>query len=157
MGVGSPVDYDRINRWGPWSPYSCTISGTGSAKGNGTLNAYVRRAGSLLNYRIRFTLGTTSTIGGAGTTFSLPPDVTAVVETDMFQCATGVLRDTGVAEYLGVLRATSGSAGLTAYAIGASGTYATYAAVLTAVPFTWGSTDVMAFTGVLEVASPVYP
>lgn len=157
MGLGSPVDYDRINRWGAWAPYTCTISGAGSAKGNGTLNAYVRRAGSLLNYRIRFTLGTTSTIGGSGTTFSLPPDVTAVAETDQFQCDTGVLRDTGVAEYLGVLRATNGSAGLTAYAIAAGGTYATYAAVLTSVPFTWGSTDVMAFTGVLEVAPPVYP
>lgn len=156
MAVDTPVGYDRVNRWGPWTPYSPTVSGTGSAKGNGTLNGYVRRSGSLLNYRIRFTLGSSSTIGNSGTTFSLPTDVTAVVEDDMFQCATGVLRDTGTAEYLGVLRATSGATGLTAYAIAAGGAYATYAAVLTAVPFTWASTDVMSFTGILEVEAPTY-
>jgi hypothetical protein len=156
MPIGSPEQLDRIARWGLWAFYEPTISGSGSAKGDGVCNGYVRRDGSLLNYRIRFTLGATSTIGGSGITFSLPTDVTAVVETDQFQCAAGVLRETGVAEYLGILRVTSGSAGLTAYAVGVGGTYATLAAVLTAVPFTWGSTDVMSFTGVCEVAPPTY-
>lgn len=151
MAISTPAEIERIANWGAWAFYEPTISGAGSAKGNGVCNGYVRRAGSLLNYRLRFTLGTTSTIGGSGTTFSLPSGLTAVVESDQFQCAAGMLRDTGVAEYLGVLRATSGSAGLTAYAIATGGTYATFAAVLTAVPFTWGSTDVMAFTGVLEL------
>lgn len=145
--------YDNFgSKLGAWTSYTPTISGTGSALGNGTLRGYYRREGTLLWLRVRWTLGSTSTVGGAGTSFALPSGMVAVTETDQFQTIPGVLRDTGTAEYFGLFRATTGATALTAYAIGAGGTYATIAAVLTTVPHTWANTDVMAFTGAIEIA-----
>lgn len=136
---------------GAWSAYTPTLGGTGTALGNGSLNGFYMRLGKLLILRVRFTLGSTSTVGST-LTFALPSGMTAVTQTDQFQMFPGMLRDTGTVEYLGMFRATSGSTAVTAYALGASGTYTSVNAVSSTVPHTWANTDVVSFVGIIEVA-----
>lgn len=136
---------------GAWTPYTPTLSGTGTALGNGTLAGYYsREGGSKLHLRVRFTLGTTSTVGTT-ISFALPSGMTAVTETDGFQMFVGMERDTGTVEYLGIFRATSAGTSIVAYCVGTGGSYATVNAVSSTVPHTWASTDVLSFVGCIEI------
>lgn len=137
--------------FGSWTSYTPTIGGTGSANGNGTLTGYYMQLGKLLIVRVRWTLGTTSTVGTT-LSFALPSGMTAVTETDQFQMNVGMLRDTGTTEYLGTFRVTSGATAITAYALGAGGTYTSVNAVSSTVPHTWANTDVVSFVGLFQIA-----
>lgn len=136
---------------GAWTAFTPTLSGTGTALGNGTLAGFYLRLGKLLIVRVRFTLGSTSTVGTT-ISFALPSGMTAVTQTDQFQMFPGMLRDTGTVENFGMFRVTSGATAITAYCLGVGGTYATVNAVSSTVPHTWANTDVMSFVGVMEVA-----
>ena len=152
--TGSPVSVngtDISTPLGVWSAFTPTLSGTGTALGNGSLTGFYMKLGKLLFLRVRFTLGSTSTIGST-VSFALPAGLTAATETDQFQMFPGMLRDTGIAEYLGMFRAASGSTTITAYALGAGATYTTVNAVSSTVPHTWANTDVLSFVGAIEVA-----
>ncbi len=76
MGVGSPVDYDRVNRWGALAPFTTawSSSGTQPAIGNGTLRARCRRDGSIGYVRWHIKVGTTTTFGTGEWRLDLPPD-----------------------------------------------------------------------------------
>lgn len=132
----------------PWLTYTPTV--TNGSVGNGTIHGFFRREGTTLHLRIRFTLGSTSTITGA-LTISLPSGVTAVAETDGFQLLPAILRDTGTTVYHGIGQVTSGATSITMYAQGASGTFLTQNAISGTVPHTWASTDVITVNGTLEV------
>lgn len=95
MGVGSPVDYDRINRWGQWAPFTPTWSSTGTqpAIGNGVVRGRCRRDGSTGRVRWYIGVGTTTTFGTGEWRLSLPPDWSASGsdgETDWYQHGTGL-------------------------------------------------------------------
>lgn len=146
--AGNLVQVSGQVKSGPWLTYTPTV--TNGSVGNGTCNGYYRREGTTLHLRIRFTLGSTSTVTGA-LTFSLPSGMTAVTETDGFQLLPAVLRDTGVAVYHGMGQVTSVATAITMYAQGAAGNYLTQNAVSATVPFAWGSTDVITVNGTIEV------
>ena len=151
--IGVPVNINGVDvstGLGAWTAYTPTIGG-GSTVGNGTANGYYAKLGKSLFLRLRFTLGSTSTIG-ATLTMSLPSGETAVTETDGFQLMPAILRDTGVVVYHGVGQVSSAATVVTFYAQGSGGTYLTQNAVTTTVPHTWGSTDVVTANGVVQVA-----
>ncbi len=62
----------NFNAIGATSTYTPTVGGTGWAKGNGTLTGYYIDTGANVNLTIKFILGTTSTGGTGGLTFSVP-------------------------------------------------------------------------------------
>lgn len=53
--------------YGPqWISYTPSISGTGWAKGDGTIVGYYQRLGSTIHFQATFTIGATTTKGAAG-------------------------------------------------------------------------------------------
>lgn len=138
---------------GGWDYYTPTITGSGTAVGSGGVCAgHFRRQGTTLHLRITWTLGTGSTVGSGGITFSLPSGMAAATETNGFQYLFGIFRDTGTTEYKGAARVSSGGSTVTCYAEVASATYVSYAATAVAVPHIWASTDVVEISGTIEVA-----
>lgn len=90
--------------------YVPTIAGTGWAKGNGTITASYFAAGNWVKVWIHFVLGTTSTGGSAGLTFTLP---TAPV----LDGAGVSIVNKGGTPYAGVCVASSGAGTLGVYSL----------------------------------------
>lgn len=136
----------------PWLTYTPAITGTGTAVGNGTVLGAYRRDGSTLHLRVTWTLGSTSTVGTGGVTFSLPSGATAVTQTNTNQMCHAMYNDTGTIVYEG--HAYVGSAGTTLQCNvwNVAGTYPTWTALAAAVPHTWANTDFINVNGTLEVA-----
>ena len=65
---------------GSTSTYTPTVGGTGWTKGNGTLTGYYIDTGANVQLAIKFILGTTSTGGTGGLTFSVPVGTIATGE-----------------------------------------------------------------------------
>ena len=130
--------------WQSWTP-----TWTNVTVGNGTVVAAYGQIGKTVHFRLRFTLGSTSSISGT-VVFSLP--VTAVAELSSGQgYEIGICKflDTGVAEYHAfTLIISTTTAGM--YALNSSGTYASASTVNATVPFAFGNTDVMLITGTYE-------
>lgn len=129
---------------GAWVAWTPTL--TNLTLGNGTVVAAYHQVGKLVNIRFLFTLGTTSAVG-TDPTFSLPVTPRSLVTQQNF---VAVFTDAGVAEYSGVGVISGSTAKFRA--IGAAGTYATFALPTATVPFTFGSTDLLAMYGSYEAA-----
>lgn len=162
MGVGSPVDYDRINRWGAWAPYTPTLTSTsggnpvtGAAPGG--VYGRMRRDGSRAACRgvVQFTA--TSTFGSGGEwRISLPTDwVVAGTPANAYQEGHGLCVPTAGAAYSLLVWAQPGTTYLrvvTNAAIPASVNNSTPAS-WTASASNWLSWHIAD----LELADPVYP
>lgn len=135
-----------------WSYQSWTPTWANFTTGNGTLNyAKYIQIGKTIHFRLKFTLGSTSSMS-TGPTFSLPVAINGdlTTTTDLIQASVGLV-DTGTAFFSGVLRwATSSTVGL--YALNAAGTYAGTAQVSSTVPHTWANTDVIEVSGTYDIA-----
>lgn len=135
-----------------WTTFTPTVSGTGTAIGNGQAFGRYRRVGKTLDIRYRIILGTTSTVGSGGLNLSLPAGMAALTETDGFQYISGMFRDTGTFEYKGTGRIASAGTSFLCQAEDTS----TAASILTATsatfPHTWASTDVVVLNGTIEIA-----
>lgn len=118
--------------WAPWIPTLGNIT-----LGNGTVTAAYAHLGKTVHFRIRLLFGTTTTMGAAVNTFSLPVNSVAVNWT----CACWMQED-GVGPKTGAGFGTATTIGLT-YATGW---------VTATVPFTWGNLDVALLTGTYEAA-----
>jgi hypothetical protein len=138
---------------GTWDTYTPTITGTGTAVGGGgVVVGWFRRVGTTLHIRVTWTLGSGSTVGSGGVTFSLPPGITAVTQTNLFQQCHAMYNDTGTAVYEGHAYVGSGGTTLLCNVWNVAGTYPTWSGLSATVPHTWASTDFVNVNGTIEVA-----
>lgn len=125
--------------WTTWTPtvYSITT-------GNGTYITRYQKIGKTVNWYFRFTFGSTSAITGS-IAFSLP---ITVAQSSNF--CDGIIYDVGVAGY----RCYGEIDGSTVYGrvSNSAATYTTGSLFSSTVPMTWGTGDILVFTGSYEVA-----
>lgn len=134
--------------WKSWTP-----SWTNLTTGNGTLNyAKFVQIGKTVHFRLKFTLGSTSSIGGS-VSFSAPVELNAdyaIASNDAIE-STGSLIDTGTANYECTLKwATSTTIAIRALNAGA--THLIHVTLSSTVPHTWANTDVISIAGTYEAA-----
>lgn len=131
--------------WIDWTP-----SWTNFTVGNGVLNyANFQEIGKTVEFKIKFTLGTTSSVTGL-ITFSAPTTLNG----DYTTVNDGVngtvhLVDTGTNLFYGSL-AWASSTTIAVYSQNAASTSLLRASTSSTVPHTWASTDVIMITGVIE-------
>jgi len=129
--------------WTRWSP-----SYTNFTLGNGTASAKYARVGRIIHFRIKVTLGTTSSVSG-GIRFSLP--VTAAA-TDQLEGFNVVLFDASASRIPGLtVSVSTTTVELTSFTAG--GSYAAQEVTSATAPFTWTSTDWWLCTGTYESAT----
>jgi hypothetical protein len=130
---------------GAWTTYTPTIGNV--TQGNGTRVSKYAQAGKWVAFYVSFTLGSTSSVGGAAITVSLPVTAATVGGGVLW----GQVVDTGTQNYP-MFPLWSTTTSLTLAAVNAAGTYATAAGLSTSVPFTWGNTDLFYVGGIYEAA-----
>jgi hypothetical protein len=123
-------------KWQTWN-----ITWTNLTEGNGTEVAQFIQVGKVVFYRVLFTLGTTSSIGGS-VSMDLPVTAVAGVGAIAIGQATYVV---GGVRYIG----EAGLSGNTAVlrVLDASGAYAKAVALAAAIPAAWGSGDLIIVSG----------
>lgn len=132
--------------WQSWTP-----TWTNLTVGNGTVDAKYTQVGKTVVFRIAFLLGTTSSVG-SNPTFSLPATVSSAYTSLSGYVLGGLyLEDAGVTGYQGTIQTlTSGTAQMT---VGnATGTYLQNSGISSAVPFSWGTNDLLRGQGFYEAA-----
>jgi len=131
--------------WTTWSPTLANLT-----LGNGSVSAKYRQVGKTVNYRFKFTLGSTSAVG-TGPTFTLPvaPDGSFYAADDSIGIFTGI--DAATNSYPGVVLLVSGST-IRMKVYNAAGTYVLAADITSTVPFTWGSGDILLAEGLYTIA-----
>jgi hypothetical protein len=129
-----------------WTSYTPTLVNV--TQGNGTLVAKYVKAGRWVAFYVSFTLGSTSSIGGAAVTVTLPFTAAAVGAGSLW----GQLTDTGTQNYA-VFPIWTSTTVVTPTAINTAGTYGAAAGVATTVPFTWGNTDLLLIGGTYEASA----
>ena len=127
---------------GGWTSYTPTL--TNCSLGNGTLTAKYRQIGKIVDVYFNFLLGSTSTISSSPN-FSLP--VSAVVGSILYNA---YFQDAGTNTYMGGINLATTTAEI--YIPNVSGTYPSYAAVSSTVPFTWTTNDFIRTIFSYEVA-----
>jgi hypothetical protein len=135
---GETTGLKYTGSWEVWTP-----STGGITLGNGTITARYIKIGKFVNWYFRFTLGSTSAV--TGLSFSLP-----ITVSQSLNFCDGMIYDIGVAGY----RCYGEIDGSTVYGrvSNSAGTYTTGSLFSATVPMTWGTGDVMIFTGSYEVA-----
>lgn len=118
-----------------WISYTPTL--TNMTLGNGTMTAYYKQIGKLVEVYVSITFGSTTSIS-ANPKIGYP--VTArTTGNDQF-VGTGSLSDAGIATYL-ITMGQEATTYCALYAIKSDGTYTTITSVLATVPFTFGTGD----------------
>lgn len=131
-----------------WTAFTPTWTGTTDpAIGNGTIDAAYRLIGKAADFRIRITMGSTTTYGTGEWLLSLPTPATTSTNGPLFM---GVARDvSATASYL-IVGELSGSSNLRMRVTGGAG--GILASMTSAAPFAWASTDVLHLSGSYEAA-----
>jgi hypothetical protein len=134
--------------WTSWTP-----TWTNLTVGNGTLNvAKYKQVGKTVHYRVRFTIGSTTSVGAAPN-FTIP--VTAAADYNASASdpvGIGNLLDNGNNQYPAMVLLNT----TTTFQFRPFNSASTYAASGTStqstVPFTWGTNDVISISGTYEAA-----
>lgn len=120
---------------------SFTPQWTNLTVGNGTVETYYQRIGNVTKGKIRLVFGTTTSISGS---VSVAPPTThkhSPSGTSYFAIGSISMVDSGVALYMGETVLNAGSFEMRA--IGAAGSYANWAYMTSAIPHSWGNTDIL--------------
>lgn len=147
-GSGTAGLFDLLS--GVWTSFTPTLSGTGWALGNATHVAKYARVGRMIHFYAVITSGTTTTYGSGACTAALP-----VTAADAEAAAAGChcsFADTGTDRLAGTAMVSTTSA-ILLRANKSDVTYATAAAVVTAVPHAWATGDKIIYGGTFEAAS----
>ena len=125
--------------WTTWTPTVSSIT-----TGNGTYITRYQKIGKTVNWYFRFTFGSTSAITGS-ISFTLP-----ITVSQSSNFCDGIIYDVGVAGY----RCYGEIDGSTVYGrvSNSAATYTTGTLFSSTVPMTWGTGDILVFTGSYEVA-----
>ena len=146
LGTANVADLADVDAWANWTPTLTNLT-----LGNGTRVARYAKIGTLIVVQFTFIFGTTSSISGD---VSLTVPVTgSTTYTDLENYVGGVnLRDANGSRYQGRVSLTSTAGSFLVRVANASGTYLTDTALSSTVPFTWTTSDSLAFTAVYEAA-----
>jgi hypothetical protein len=133
---------------GAWTTYTPTLGGTGWALGNGTASGFYCQIGKIVHFRVKITLGSTSTAGNGALTVS--PPITAkgdgfldtLVKAAYFDASLG-----GV--FWGDSRLANSSSLQPSYRVSLVGAET---ALTTDNPFTWATSDQINISGTYEAA-----
>jgi hypothetical protein len=125
--------------------YTPTL-GAGFALGNGTIAGVYQQIGKLVHFRALFTLGTTSTVGAANNTISLPvTSLTAPFNSGL--AVQGIYFDTSAALAY-TFPITLGSTTVVNVTIPAStSALAAFGFITSTTPFTWATGDIIQVAG----------
>ena len=136
---------EEVGVWKTWTPTYINLT-----LGNGTVVARYAQIGNTIIARYKLTFGSTTSIDGNDPRYSMPVTAaTGYAFPDRFGSAG--LEENGGSEYPATVRPWSTTLfNVTAY--DASATHATFATVTATVPFTWGTSDIIAFTAIYEAA-----
>lgn len=129
--------------WASWTP-----SWTNLTAGNGVNSSVFQQFGNTVLFRLKFTLGSSSSVSGS-VSFSLP--VTSVNSGVEAPIGTVILIDTGTNQFVGGIEfATTTTAVLIVH--NAASTHLTRAALSSTIPHVWAPTDVINGSGFYEAA-----
>ena len=130
-----------------WNSYTPTL--TNITLGNGTLVGDYWRAGRNIEFKVKLTFGTTTSVSGA-MTVGLPVAYADGTEADIFDALMFDASASG--RYPGQTIAISTTT-VAVSAINTAGTYAVHASTSSSVPFTWTTSDVLEVSGSYESAT----
>jgi len=136
---------------GAWTDYTPSISGSGSALGNGTVTGSYAKIGRTVHCKAKFTLGSTSTVG-ASLAFSLPFTAnTDELLVDNSIIGTGSFFDASTTnDYMCDTRLETSTAMRALVRGGANGIAV---ATSSTVPFTWTTSDIVTLIATYEASS----
>ena len=135
--------------WRSWTP-----SWTNVTVGNGTVVAAYSQTGKTVNFHLRFTLGSTSSISGS-ITFSPPVAPLAelyLAATEGYVFGNVKFLDAATAAYLGYLQFGTGSTNISILALNTAASYGQQSTTSSTIPFTFGTSDIIVCTGSYEAA-----
>lgn len=145
LKVWSGAAWEDVVLTGAWATWTPTW--TNLTVGNGTTIAKYQKTGRVVTFRIKFTLGSTSTVG-TSPVYTLP--VTAAADyIAEWPIGKAVLTDSGVKSYNGDVQIQTTTQGNVRYDDGAG----SWSNVSATVPFTWGTGDYIQLSGFYESAS----
>jgi hypothetical protein len=132
-----------------WTAYTpaWTSSGTAPAIGNGTIAGRYKQIGKTVHVAVRVVLGSTSTFGSGGYSFSLPVAASGLSSID--RVGSAYLRDTSGSSsghYNGITVITAGGTVFTVFEGSA------HAQLQPAIPVTWANTDFWEFSLTYEAS-----
>ena len=135
----------QLGTWSTWSPTYANIT-----IGNGTVVSRSVQIGNLVALHFSFTLGSTSAIG---TDPRITPPVTASsTYTDAANNIGNLMcKDATGSTLSGYVRLET-TTSLRPVVFGSAGTYVNDTGITATVPFTWTTSDILAFTAILEAA-----
>lgn len=145
VGRSSAGIWQDLVAMGAWTTWSPTL--TNLSLGNGTLIAKYWRSGRTVGVRLRFTLGSTSTVG-TQPTFSLPVNGAADYVSE-WVIGNATLIDNGVKAWSGYVQMTGANSALIRADDGAGA----FTTVTATVPFTWATGDYFMLTATYEAAA----
>lgn len=128
--------------WKDWTPTLTNLAG-------GTLNyAKYTQIGKTVHFRLQYTLGGAGVSGNVVITLPVTSIdyLTGNYDIGLANCA-----DTGTGNFAGVIKWVSTTTARP-LVIQSGGTYASYGALSSTVPFTWASTDILTISGTYEAA-----
>lgn len=137
-----------------WAYASWTPTFTGLTVGNGTLSAQYNQTGKTVNFRVKFTLGSTSSVAAASDLImTLPVTTISGIYTQYFSpLGLATMRDVSPGDtYMGTVAWYSTTQAVMQSAI-ASGTYLVTNNVDSDEPFTWANGDSFYVQGTYEAA-----
>lgn len=143
LSTGTKVGAATTDISGAWTAYTPTFTGT--TLNNGTVSAAYVQIGKTVHFRYQLTLGTTTTLGAGGNTFTLP--VAAIAYRWRFD---GEVLDNGLANYPIQGRISPGTSTTNVELVYRPSAGLTDAFVTNTAPFTAGSTDVISVSGTYE-------
>lgn len=146
VGDGTNSQKVHMGAWISWTP-----TWTNVTVGNGTVTASYSQAGKVVSYKINFSLGGTSAVGGL-IGFSPPVTATGLATTPaLTEMGWGRVLDTGTTVFC--LRAVlSTTTSIDVYAEKVDGTYNTRVATSATVPMVWATGDEFFLEGFYEAA-----
>jgi len=131
---------------GAWTAYTPTLGGTGWAIGDGTAAGVYCQIGKTVIFRIRITLGSTSTAGGSALTITVPVTGNATQANASLNVG---LNDVSASEWRLGTNVWTSTTTIQPRSIGTNGVSAT---LTTSAPFTWASGDQIDVAGVYQAA-----
>ena len=134
-----------LGYWQPWTPAYVDLT-----IGNGTVVSRYVQIGKWFQARFEWTWGSTSSWDSTSATITLPLTLRADGYADTNPIGNANFRDAATNSYPGWAEVDSGKVALRAQ--DASGAHTVMAAVSSTVPFTWTTSDILAWTVTGEIA-----
>lgn len=139
-------DYVPMDAWESYTPTLANIT-----LGNGTVVAAFQRIGRTIHYRIKFTFGSSSSMG-SNPTVTLPVACIAAYGAETDTLGQVQISDAGTADFVGIARLVNTTT-VRLMVVGVAGTYGNHVGFTATVPMTWATNDGFAVVGTYEAAS----